>query len=77
VTLRIGVVGTGVMGAEHARVLAAAVGGEEVSPVADLDMARAHDVAASVGAEVFRDPLRMIGSDSVDTVVIASHDSSH
>ena len=31
VTHRIGVVGTGVMGADHARVLAAAVGGEEVS----------------------------------------------
>ena len=49
-TLRIGVVGTGVMGAEHARILAAAVGGAEVSAVADLNMARAHDVAASVGA---------------------------
>ena len=32
--------------------------------------------AASVGAEVFADPLRLIGSDSVDADVIASLDSS-
>lgn len=76
-TLRIGVVGTGVMGAEHARILAAAVGGAEVSAIADLNLARAHNVAARVGAEVFRDPFGLIGSDSVDAVVIASHDSSH
>ena len=68
-TLRIGLVGTKVMGAKRARVLAAAVGGAQFSAVADLNMARAHDVAASVGAEVFRDPLVY----SVDAVVIASH----
>ena len=47
VTIRIGVVGTGVMGAEHARILAAAVGGAEVSAVADLSMARAHRLRAA------------------------------
>ena len=71
--LRIGGLGTGEVGAEHVPALAAAVGGAGLSTVADLDMARAHDVAASFGAEVFRDPLRLIGSDSVDAVVIASH----
>ena len=33
--------------------------------------------AANLGAEVFGDPLRLIGSDSVDADVIASHDASH
>jgi myo-inositol 2-dehydrogenase/D-chiro-inositol 1-dehydrogenase len=74
-SLRVGVIGTGVMGAEHARILREETRGAHLAAVADTDAARA--AAAALGAEVFTDPLALIASDSVDAVVIAAPDATH
>lgn len=74
-SLRVGVIGTGVMGAEHARLLREETRGARLAAVADADEARAS--AAAFGAEVFSDPLALISADTVDAVVIATPDATH
>jgi myo-inositol 2-dehydrogenase/D-chiro-inositol 1-dehydrogenase len=73
----IGVIGTGVMGTEHARRLAAEVTGAHVAGVADADPARAAAAAATVGGRAYADALELIHSDDVEAVVIASSDATH
>jgi myo-inositol 2-dehydrogenase/D-chiro-inositol 1-dehydrogenase len=74
--VRVGVIGTGAMGASHVRTLAAWVPGAEVVAVNDVDASRAEQLAVEVGAAyVAVDEL--IGSDQVDAVVVASPDGTH
>lgn len=75
--IRIGVIGTGVMGADHARLLQHAVSGATVTAVADLDVTRAGAVAKALGARVATCPQELIAAGDVDAVVVASHDSAH
>jgi myo-inositol 2-dehydrogenase/D-chiro-inositol 1-dehydrogenase len=76
--VRVGLIGTGVMGADHARLLGSVVAGATLSAVFDLDRARAAAVAASVGgARVLDDPLALIRDDAVDAVLVASSDQTH
>jgi myo-inositol 2-dehydrogenase/D-chiro-inositol 1-dehydrogenase len=77
VAVSIGVVGAGVMGAEHVRRLAAEVAGADVAAVADADVARAQAAAAAAGGRAYGDPLELIRSDDVEAVVIASSDATH
>jgi len=77
-TVRVGVIGTGVMGAEHARLLDREVSGAEVCAVFDVDAGRAAATAAGLrSARVLTDPIELIGHQQVDAVVIASVDASH
>ncbi|MFD6514230.1 Gfo/Idh/MocA family oxidoreductase [Rhodococcus sp. NPDC060176] len=76
-SIRVGVIGTGVMGADHVHNLHFTVSGATVSVVADLDQDRAVSVASAVGARWVTDPLELINDADVDAVVIASHDSTH
>ncbi|MGI5460124.1 Gfo/Idh/MocA family oxidoreductase [Streptomyces sp. CA-249302] len=76
--VRVGVVGAGNMGADHVNTLHRWVSGAEVTYVADIDKARAAEVAAAVpGALATDDALALIAAPEVDAVVIASHDSTH
>ncbi len=75
--VRTGVIGVGVMGAEHARLLSTTVSGSEVAAVFDIARPRAEQVAASCEARVFDDPMVLVKDDSVDAVVIASSDATH
>jgi myo-inositol 2-dehydrogenase/D-chiro-inositol 1-dehydrogenase len=78
VAIAVGVVGTGVMGADHIRTLVEAVPGAEVIAVADPDQARALKAAqAAGGARVHTEPRELIGSAAVNAVVIASPDETH
>jgi len=78
VTVRVGVIGAGIMGADHVNTLHRLVSGAAVSMIADIDVGRAQAVAAVVpGARVTNDPLALINDAAVDAVVIASHDSTH
>jgi myo-inositol 2-dehydrogenase / D-chiro-inositol 1-dehydrogenase len=78
VTVRVGVVGTGNMGADHVDHLHQGVSGAAVGAVADVDAARARAVAERApGAKVADDALALIADPAVDAVVIASHDSTH
>ncbi|MGN6403984.1 Gfo/Idh/MocA family oxidoreductase [Sinomonas sp.] len=76
-TVRVGVIGAGIMGADHVRHLAGVVSGASVSLVADLDAGRAAQAAEVAGARSTTDPKALIEDEEVDAVVIASHDSTH
>jgi myo-inositol 2-dehydrogenase / D-chiro-inositol 1-dehydrogenase len=75
-SLRIGVVGTGMIGQDHIRRLTQVVSGVEIVAVSDIDRARAA-FAAPQGAEVFDTPHALIGSDRVQAVVICSWGPAH
>ncbi|MDX6366821.1 MAG: myo-inositol 2-dehydrogenase / D-chiro-inositol 1-dehydrogenase, partial [Nocardioidaceae bacterium] len=75
--LRVGVIGTGAMGASHVRTLATSVPGAEVTVLHDFDTPRADRLAAEVGAVAVPSASELIGSDRVDAVVVASPDATH
>ena len=74
-SLAVGVIGAGVMGAEHARILRERTSGAHLAAVCDADPARAAAVAR--GARTFSDPHALIVSDDVQALVIASPDATH
>lgn len=74
-SLAIGVIGAGVMGAEHARILREETRGAHLAAVCDADPDRA--TAAAQGAGTFSEPAALIADPGVDAVVIASPDSTH
>ena len=77
-TLRIAVIGAGVMGSDHARTIATKIHGAELAAVADIDLGRAQALAAELGARfATANPAEVIGSNQVDGVLVASHDSTH
>ena len=74
----VGVIGTGGMGARHARNLHNHVAQARVAAIMDLDPGRARSVAADCGgARVFEDAGELIRADDVQAVVIASPDPTH
>jgi myo-inositol 2-dehydrogenase / D-chiro-inositol 1-dehydrogenase len=77
-TIRIGLIGAGVMGADHARIIATQIPGVTLHYVCDADAARARSVADETGAvHVSSDPFAVIRSPDVDAVLIASPDATH
>lgn len=74
-SLAVGVIGTGVMGAEHARLLREETAGAHLAAVCDADVIRA--TTAAKGAAVFTDAQALIASDKVQAIVIASPDATH
>jgi myo-inositol 2-dehydrogenase/D-chiro-inositol 1-dehydrogenase len=77
-TVRVGVVGSGIMGADHIGTLHRQVNGATVTMVADLDLARARAVAAAVpGARATADGFGLVADPAVDAVVVASADATH
>ena len=76
--MRIGIIGTGVMGADHARTLGTHVPGVVLRAVYDADAGRARTIANETGAEtVAQSPQALIEDGSVDAVLIASPDQTH
>ncbi len=77
-TIRVAVIGAGIMGADHARILARDVPGALVTKLVDLDSERASLVAEEIpGCVVADDALSVIASPDVDAVLIASSDATH
>ena len=76
-SIRVGVIGVGVMGADHARTLARSVSGAQVTVVTDYDATRADAIAQEVSARTVATATELITAPDVDAVVIASHDSAH
>jgi len=71
--LRIGVIGVGMMGADHAERVVHRIAGARLVAVSDPDTARAEELAARFeGVRSIGDPLELIADDEVDAVVIAS-----
>ena len=77
-TVRIAVIGAGLMGADHARVVAEDLPGAQLQVVCDMDAARAKRVADDLGAQdVANDPEAVIARADVDAIIIASPDFTH
>jgi myo-inositol 2-dehydrogenase / D-chiro-inositol 1-dehydrogenase len=78
VTIRVGVIGTGGIGTDHATKLARVIAGSTVSGVTDIDRSRAEQVANDLGgAHVFDDGQSLIASGDVDAVLITSIGETH
>ncbi|MGB0659095.1 MAG: Gfo/Idh/MocA family oxidoreductase [Mangrovicoccus sp.] len=75
-TLKIGVIGTGMIGQDHIRRLTQVLSGVQVVGVNDIDATRAAS-AAPEGAEVFDTPQALIRSENVDAVLICSWGPAH
>jgi myo-inositol 2-dehydrogenase/D-chiro-inositol 1-dehydrogenase len=75
-SLRIGVIGMGMIGQDHVRRLTQVLSGVEVVAVSDIDLDRAK-AAAPKRADVFDRPEALIGSDRVQAVVICSWGPAH
>ena len=74
-SIGVGVIGAGVMGAEHARLIACEVSGAHLAAVADADLARAE--AAAQGGRTMADPEALIADPAVEAVLVASPDATH
>ena len=77
-TVRIAVIGAGLMGADHARIVAENLPGAQLQVVCDMDAGRAKRVADDLSAQdVASDPEAVIARADVDAVIIASPDFTH
>jgi myo-inositol 2-dehydrogenase / D-chiro-inositol 1-dehydrogenase len=77
-TERIAVIGAGVMGADHARIVAEEMPGATLQVVCDMDTLRARKVADDLGAtDVATDPQAVIARTDVDAIIVASPDFTH
>ncbi|MGC6452745.1 MAG: Gfo/Idh/MocA family protein [Candidatus Puniceispirillaceae bacterium] len=77
-SVRLAIIGAGVMGADHARIVAESVPGATLSVVCDQDAATARRVADACGAaDAVTDGLAAVRRGDVDAVIIASPDPTH
>lgn len=77
-TTRIAVIGAGIMGADHARIVAEDMPGATLQVLCDMDAARARAMADAHGAShVATDPEAVIMREDVDAVIVASPDFTH
>jgi len=77
-SIGVGIIGAGIMGADHARIIAGQVAGAHLVAISDADEARARAVAQETGAKrVARDAMDVIHDPDVSAVLIASPDSTH
>ena len=77
-TVRVALIGAGIMGADHGRILAEEVPGARVQVVVDADVGRARAVAEACGAQdAGGDGVGAIGRGDVDAVLVASPDGTH
>src|SRR5258708_13137195 len=77
-TIRIGVIGTGVMGADHVETISKSIARAEVCAVADIDVGRAEAVAARIPvAKALSSAEALIESPEIEAVVIASSNTTH
>lgn len=76
--LRVGIIGVGLMGADHADRIARRLANARLVAVSDPDTARAQAVAGQYkGVRAIGDGLDLVAADDVDAVVIASPGSVH
>ncbi|NBZ89832.1 Gfo/Idh/MocA family protein [Stagnihabitans tardus] len=75
--IRLAVIGAGLMGADHARIIAEELPGAALQVVCDRDATRAKAVAEAWGTEAASDPEAVIARKDVDAVIVASPDFTH
>ena len=76
--MNVGVIGAGLMGSTHARLLASAVSGAEVVAISDAVPDSAQRIAEELGVRtIHADALELIADPAVDAVVVASPAATH
>ena len=75
--IRVGVVGTGLMGEVHARNVYERSAAARLVAVADADADRARALARELGGARVDGGVEVIAADDVDAVIIASPDATH
>jgi len=75
-SLRIGVLGAGMIGSWHARILSE-LGGVTLAGVCDTDAARADELAGAFGVPGWSEPERFFAEAGLDGVVIATPEAVH
>jgi myo-inositol 2-dehydrogenase/D-chiro-inositol 1-dehydrogenase len=75
--LRIGIIGTGAIGREHALRLTNTINDAVVTAVTDVVRPAAESVAEQVGARVAGDARELVFSDDVDAIVVTSRSEDH
>jgi myo-inositol 2-dehydrogenase/D-chiro-inositol 1-dehydrogenase len=77
-TVRVGVIGVGMIGEDHVRRLTQVLSGASVVAVTDVDPDRAAAVAGRAGgARVHADGRSLVGDDEVDAVMVTSWGPTH
>ena len=77
-SVRIGLIGAGIMGADHARIFAQQIPGATLQVICDASAERVRQVANETGAKhTASDPQALIANKDVDAVVIAAPDLFH
>ncbi len=77
-TIRVGIIGTGLIGEDHGRKLVNVINGSTVSAVTDVNRARAEEVAATLGSvRVIGTGEELIASDEVDAILVTSIGPTH
>ncbi|WP_116247395.1 Gfo/Idh/MocA family protein [Nocardiopsis sp. FIRDI 009] len=76
-TVKVGVIGTGWIGAEHIRRITASVGGAEVVAATDIDVDRAAGAVEGTGARVLPTGTDVITDPEVEAVVVTSWGPAH
>ncbi|MCP8895228.1 Gfo/Idh/MocA family oxidoreductase [Shinella daejeonensis] len=77
-SVRIAIIGAGIMGADHARLVAEDVPGAVLQVVCDASPERAKQVAEAHGAaDAATDPFATLRRSDVDAILIASPDETH
>lgn len=75
---RLAIIGAGLMGEDHARIVSQDIPGATLQVVCDMNPTRAKAVAAAFGAkDVSSDPEATIARADVDAVIVASPDFTH
>jgi myo-inositol 2-dehydrogenase/D-chiro-inositol 1-dehydrogenase len=75
--LRVGVIGTGMIGQDHIRRMTTVLSGVRVTAVTDVDAAVAARVGASIGATVHAGGEDVVADPQVDAVVVCSWGPTH
>ncbi|WP_417310800.1 Gfo/Idh/MocA family protein [Devosia sp.] len=78
-TIRVGVIGTGAIGRDHARRINQVLSGAQVTALTDVNAAAAEAVKAEIApdAQVFETGAELIQSDAVDAVLVTSSGFTH
>ncbi|MFF5076794.1 Gfo/Idh/MocA family oxidoreductase [Actinoplanes sp. NPDC000266] len=75
--LKVGVIGTGMIGQDHIRRMTTVLAGVQVTAVSDVDSVVAASVGARIGAQVHATGAGVIADPSVDAVVVCSWGPTH
>jgi myo-inositol 2-dehydrogenase/D-chiro-inositol 1-dehydrogenase len=75
--LRVGVIGTGMIGQDHIRRMTKVLSGVRVTAVTDVDADVAKKVAEAIGATVHATGEELIADEAVDAVVVCSWGPTH